>query len=111
MNIISKLLFTTSIVVSSSALASWDGALAGKINTIDVAPGQSYGFRVSFIGAPKLCGSSHAWAYLNESDSNYNTFVSVLLAAKMGDREVVIYSNKETSSGQDYCHIGYIALK
>ncbi len=97
-------------IISTNALASWDGVISGKINTIDVAPGQNYGFRISLKGGPQLCGNTHKWAYLNESDSNYQTFVSVLLAAKMADKEIIIYSNHETASGQSYCHVGYIVL-
>ena len=49
-------------------------------------------------------------AYLNEPDSNYETYVSVLLAARLADKPVTIYSNRETKSGKNHCHIGYIAL-
>ncbi|MBA6233639.1 MULTISPECIES: hypothetical protein [unclassified Colwellia] len=108
---LTKLFFYSSFFLSTNALASWDGTVAGKINSIDVAPGQNYGFRVSLINSPKLCGNNHTWAYLNESDSNYKTFVSVLLAAKMADKQVVLYTNHENSSGQSYCHIGYMVLK
>lgn len=106
-------LFTLTLLtlLSLNVLASWDGVISGKINTIDVAPGQNYGFRVSLLNSPKICGNNHKWAYLNESDSNYQTFVSVLLTAKMADKEIVLHTNHETSSGQSYCHIGYIVLK
>jgi hypothetical protein len=108
---LTKLFLSSLFILSTNALASWGGTVAGKINSIDVAPGQNYGFRVSLINAPKLCGNNHTWAYLNESDSNYKTFVSVLLAAKMADKQVVLYTNNESSSGKSYCHIGYIVLK
>jgi hypothetical protein len=106
-----KLSLPLLLIFSTNVFASWDGILAGKINAIDVAPGQNYGFRVSLINAPKLCGNNHTWAYLNESDSNYQTFVSVLLAAKMADKQVTLYTKIESTSGHDYCHIGYISLR
>jgi len=108
---LTKYLLAISLILSTNLYASWDGILAGKINAIDVAPGENYGFRVSLTNRPKLCGNNHTWAYLNESDSNYQTFVSVLLAAKMADKQVVLYTNIENTSGQSYCHIGYISLR
>ncbi len=88
---------------------SWDGAITGKINTVDVAPGTNLGFRVSLSGAPAICGSAATWAYLNNTDSNYETFVSVMLAAKMADRAITIYTTKIGSL--EYCKIGYISLQ
>jgi hypothetical protein len=90
---------------------AWDGAVEGQIQSIDVAPGENFGFRVSLKNAPKLCGNGHAWAYVNESDSNYKTFVSVLLAAKMAEKTVTIYTGKETTTGNSYCHIGYVSMQ
>lgn len=98
------------IAFYSFATAAWDGMITGKIQNIDVTGGQNYGFRISLVNTPPLCGSGHAWAYLNDTDSNYETFVSVLLAAKLSDRSVTIYTNKETISGNNYCKIGYIVL-
>jgi len=110
-NIFKFISFLSLMLLSSHSVAAWDGTLLGKINSIDVAPGQNYGFRISLVGFPKICGNDNTWAYLNESDSNYNTYVSVLLAAKMADKNVVVYTKRETSSGHNYCHIGYISLK
>lgn len=111
MNKLTKIFLFSLFLFSINAIAAWDGSVEGKINSIDVAPGENYGFRVTLINAPKLCRNNHVWAYLNESDSNYQTFVSVLLSAKMADKQVVLYTNHENKSGQSYCHIGYIVLK
>ncbi|AQS38156.1 hypothetical protein Sps_03009 [Shewanella psychrophila] len=89
---------------------AWDGAVIGQVNTIDVTHGKNYGFRVTLEGAPKLCGNDSGWAYLNDDDSNYQIFVSVLLAAKMSGTTVRLYTNQEKTSGNDYCHIGYISV-
>lgn len=70
------------LLLSTNALAAWDGTVSGKISSINVTGGENYGFRVSLANSPKLCGNNHTWAYLNESDSNYKTYISVLLAAK-----------------------------
>ena len=100
---------------ASSELAfSWDGSVVGKIAQIDVASAENYGFRVTLKPSSdgtknSICGN-HTWGYLNKSSSNYETFVSVLLAAKMSQGTVTIYTNAETRSGNGYCHIGYIAI-
>lgn len=109
MNYLYFICFITINFFSFTAQA-WDGMITGKIQNIDVTGGQNYGFRISLVNTPPLCGSGHAWAYLNDTDSNYETFVSVLLAAKLSDRSVTIYTNKETISGNNYCKIGYIVL-
>ena len=103
-------IFWALFLVQLSAYASWDGTVAGKISTIDVVPinGENFGFRVSLVGNQALCGNSNAWAYINKSDDNYQTAVSVLLAAKMSEKEVVLYSNQATNN---YCHIGYVSLR
>jgi hypothetical protein len=90
---------------------AWDGAVSGEVAVIDVAPGNNYGFRVTLKEGKKLCGNTHTWAYLNDNDSNYQTFVAVMLAAKMSSSSVVIYSNQEKTSGNNYCHIGYISVR
>jgi hypothetical protein len=110
MKFVKLLIMFTSAFISIRAIA-WDGIIEGQIQGIDVAPGENYGFRVSLKNSPQMCGNAHAWAYLNESDSNYKTFVSVLLAAKMAEKTVTIFTTKETNSGNNYCHIGYVALK
>ena len=90
---------------------AWDGSVAGKVSRIEVTSGNNYGFRVYLNGSPKLCGNDHYWAYINESDSNYQTLVSVLLAAKAGQFNVRIYSNRKEGLDDGYCHIGYIAIE
>lgn len=90
----------------AAQVAAWDGAVSGPIAAIDIAHGQNYGFRVGLAGGPTMCTGGATWAYLNESDSNYRTFVAALLLAKAQQSRVLIYSNLE--NGQ--CHIGYISV-
>lgn len=89
---------------------AWDGTTAGKINTIDVTGGTNYGFRVSLEGGPALCGNAHTWAFLNETDSNYQTYVSVLLAAKAAKMTVRLYTTRVGSNANGFCQIGYIQV-
>ena len=105
-----KIILALGILISSTANAAWDGATSGKISVIDVTSGNNYGFRITLAGAPKLCGNDHAWAYINESDSNYNVYVSVLLAAKAANYNVTVYTNRKDSAANGYCRIGYIAV-
>ena len=105
-----KYLLLPLLILSTNVFGAWDGTVSGKISSINVTGGQNYGFRISLANSPKLCGNNNTWAYLNESDSNYKTYISVLLAAKMADKNVVVYTNQEKTSGQSYCHIGYIVL-
>lgn len=99
--------------MSFQANAKWDGTTSGYIQSINVAGGENYGFRIKLTGYPKLCGgeTGHDWAYLNESQSNYQTFVSVLLSAYMAGKKVTIYTNHESSSGSGYCRIGYVDMR
>jgi len=98
------------ILFSNQTLAAWDGHVSGKIARVDVTSGNNYGFRVILSGSPKLCGNEHAWAYINESDSNYAVYVSVLLAAKAASQTVTLYVTRKGGAANGYCHIGYIAV-
>jgi hypothetical protein len=104
-----KVVLMLLIFVSAPAF-SWDAIVKGKISTIDAVTGDvdNRELRVTLIGAPALCGSTHTWAYANTTDSNYNFTASLLLAAKLADKEVEIYSNRDSST---FCHIGYTSLK
>ncbi|WP_054113230.1 hypothetical protein [Marinagarivorans algicola] len=88
---------------------SWDGAVTGKVSKVDVTSAENYGFRIVLEGEPALCGNSIKWAYLNSSASNYQTYVSMLLAAKMAQSTVTIYTHQTGSS--KYCSIGYISVR
>jgi len=99
-------LLLVSLVLSNVALA-WDGITPGTISRIDVAAGDSQGFRVYLDGSPTLCGNSATWGYLNENDSNYQTFVGTLLSAKVTQSNVTIYANLQSNS---YCKIEYVVL-
>lgn len=104
-------IFLTSL--SFTNWAAWDGVAVGLVKQIDVTSEENMGFRVvlkdTSTGEVKTHCGTHNFAFLNKSSSNYETYVSVLLAAKMSKTSVIIYSNAEASSS-GYCHIGYIGL-
>lgn len=86
---------------------AWDGTVTGVINTIDVTDAENFGFRITFTQGEKFCGTN-TWAFINKSDSNYETYVSVLLAAKMSGKALTVYTTKHSSG---FCKIGYLVLR
>ena len=99
------------VLLFTSAAYSWDGNIRGKIDRIDVAEKNNYDFRVTLKGGDGnvlySCADNVGWSYTNEGQSNYSTYVAVLLAAKMADKEVTILTTKDA---QGYCRIGYVVL-
>lgn len=104
-------LFLSNAVFVSSMLApvahAWDGTVTGRIVTVDVAEGSNYGFRITMSGVSNMCTDGPSWAYLNDTDSNYKTYVSALMLAKVQGVNVTVYSNRVGAN----CHIGYISVK
>jgi hypothetical protein len=98
------------LLMFSIKVFPWDNSVFGFISAIDVTGGNNYSLRVSLKDGQKICGE-HTWAYLNESDDNYQSYLSVILAAKMADKKITLYVNKEAASGNGYCHIGYISVQ
>lgn len=85
---------------------AWDGIVKGLINSIDVTDADNYGFRITLTQGEKFCGTT-TWAFINKSDSNYETYVSVLLTAKMSGKAVTIFTTQQSGG---FCKIGYITL-
>jgi hypothetical protein len=81
---------------------SWDGAKTMVPGTIEVTDGGNYGFR---IWGPS-CGGVANFAYLQSTDSNYGTYVAVILMAKAQGLQLTFYTNKDSNG---YCHIGYVS--
>lgn len=96
-----------SLMLAASPVSAWDGAVVGNISTLDVAAGSNYGFRVSLNGVANMCTGGPNWAFLNDTDSNYKTYVATFLLAKAQGNKVLVYSNLEGA----YCHIGYISIQ
>lgn len=105
-----KILFVTLFSMSFSVYA-WDGNIKGVVKSIDVADNNNYDFRVTLQDSSgvskKSCSQTVTWSYINESDSNYSTYVSLLLAAKMAKNDVTIFTTKDSKG---YCKIGYVVL-
>lgn len=82
---------------------AWDGTQSLVPGTIDVTAGSNMGFRV---WGP-TCNGSANFAYLLDTDSNYNTYVAAILMAKAQGLSVTFYTTKDASG---YCHLGYLTL-
>ena len=85
---------------------AWDGVASGTIAAVEITGGNNFGFRVFVSGVTNMCNTGSNWAYLNETDSNYKTYVAAILAAKAQGSSVTVYST--VASG--YCQIGYISV-
>jgi hypothetical protein len=81
---------------------AWDGNQSFVPWQIDVTDGANYGFRVWGVSCT---GGMAAFGYLNSTDSNYSTYVSVILMAKAQGSTVTFYTNLDANG---FCHIGYI---
>lgn len=93
-------------IMGSSAFANaWDGDYTGKIRLIDVYEGFNP-FRIFLdVNMSAVCKSDYA--YVSPSQTTYQSFVSVLLAAKMADKTVRVYTTKDADG---YCRISYLTL-
>lgn len=99
------------VVLLLSTLASfqasaYDGTANGKIGQIDVTDNSNFGVRVYMAGYPTMCTGGGNFAYLYNTDSNFNVYVASLITAKAMGSPVTIQSY--TVSG--YCHIAYLAV-
>ncbi|WP_157597894.1 MULTISPECIES: hypothetical protein [unclassified Rhizobacter] len=90
----------------SSPVGAWDGLASGKVTSIDVTGGSNYGFRVVLDGGTQMCAGGTTWAFLNETDSNYKTYVAALMVAKVQGTSVRLFTTTEGG----FCHIGYISI-
>ena len=96
---------------SFSAFA-WDGTASGKISLIETvgggagAPG-NYDTRVYLTGTATMCGSVHAWAYVNANDGNYKGILANILTAKAMGLNVILYTTREATG---YCRLGFMAI-
>ncbi len=99
------------IFCSVPALASfWDANNRGEILHLHVTNESNYGFRVYLVDTPAMCGTTGTnsdWAYLNKADSNYETYVTLLTAAKFSQTEVTVFASADTNN---FCKIGYLIV-
>ena len=93
-----------SMLLSQTADA-WDGAINGMPGVIEVTDGANYGFRVWLTTGAAMCGNSNGWVYLLSSDSNYNTYVAVILMARAQGTNLTFLSNRD---GNGYCHLQHL---
>jgi hypothetical protein len=81
---------------------AWDGTQTMIPGQIDVTDGSNLGFRV---WGPS-CSGAQNFAYLLNTDSNYDTYVAVILMAKAEGITVTFYTTLDASG---FCHLGYLS--
>ena len=108
---VKNVLFGSLLLSLSAWVNAWDGNVTGTVHQVHIVPLEENdrSLRIVMEGNPKMCGTNTDWAYLDESNSNYQVVVSALLAAKMSGSEISIYSNKNPAG--DHCEIGYVILR
>ncbi len=91
----------------------WDGLERIKITRIDVTGGENFGFRVYADSSDLLNDTDKEhrptnWAYINESDSNYKTFVALLTTAYTLDYTVQL---RVIEDDRGFAKIHYIVIE
>lgn len=79
--------------VQAANAQSWV-TTTGKILRIETREGD---LRILLEGSPALCGNSTNWAYASRFKPNYDSFLSVLLAAKMAEKSITLYASADSS--------------
>lgn len=94
-------------MMCAPASYAWDGAVSGTVSGFDVTGGTNFAFRVYLNGVTNVCGGSYNVAYINETDSNYRTYVAAVMFAKANGSVVTLYTNRDASG---LCQIGYLSV-
>jgi hypothetical protein len=85
-------LAAAALAVVSSQVLAWDGVPSGNVLQFEITNSGNFGFRVWFVGAPAMCNGAVAagagWAYVNEADGNYKTYVANLMMGKASGSRV-----------------------
>ena len=75
---------------------------SGVIQRIEVFDENNYAFRIRFEGNPKMCSIGEDWAYIESTNSNYNTKVDALMTAFATGATVYIFTEV---SERNRCHV------
>lgn len=95
------------LIIPQPAFA-WDGVKTGRVTQLDVTGGNNFGVRIIIEGVDEMCGPGSAnFAYLNDTASNYQIYVSALLAARSTGARVTIYTTATMTPFGKFCEIGY----
>jgi len=110
------LIFPAALLISiqSESAMAWDGVKQGLISKIDVATDKAnYPMRIYLAPGTEMCGAgTPVWSSLVTVSSvvattNYEASVSSITSAYMTGKQVVIYSQKNSSG---LCEIGYFQI-
>jgi hypothetical protein len=85
-------LAAAALALVSSQVLAWDGEPGGTVLQFEVTASGNFGFRVWLVGTPLMCNgvvpAGAGWAYVNEADGNYKTYVANLMMAKASGSRV-----------------------
>lgn len=99
--------------------AYWDGIKAVKVTGFDVTGRNNFDLRV-MTNADDLLNDTITphdritWAYLNESDPNYKTYLSMLTLAFAMDYTVTLYVKEvpyDAGNDKYFAHIEYLVIR
>lgn len=103
-----SLLAAATLLIPRPAFA-WDGAKTGRVVRIEATAGNNFAIRVYLDGVDEICGpGSVNWAYINDTASNYQAYVSYIVAARSSGAQLTIYSTAVQTFFGRLCEIGYI---
>ncbi|MEO7496585.1 MAG: hypothetical protein ABIT83_11445 [Massilia sp.] len=94
------------LIVSAPIASAWDGVQTGKLIRVDVTAGDNFGLRIFLADVGTMCSGGPSWAFLNDTDSNYKTYLAILMLAKMQGNSVTVFSTQENG----FCRLGYISV-
>lgn len=104
---IPALLLTT--LAWAAPASAWDGVVTGKIGGVEVTGAGNFDFRV-YVGGltSNACGQgTQSWVYVNQTDSNYQVYVSTITTAYFTGKSVSVYLTRAAGA---YCRIDYMQV-
>lgn len=105
MKIVKNVGFVLASFMFVNCASAWD-LVAGKILRVEIREGD---MRILLEGTPVLCGTSGVnWSYASRFKPNYDSFLSVILAAQMAGKSISLYSAVDSSN---LCEIQAVYLQ
>jgi len=95
----------TIFTISSISFAQAFETKTGVIQSLQVFGENNFAFRIRLEGVSEMCSLGENWAYVESTDSNYQTKVSVLMSAFAMGAPITVYTE---ASSRNHCHLDSI---